>query len=132
MAQSSLYPKRTRRPGINTMIQKLNDTNEKIAAWLTRRIGTMWCAYAFSLMVLPGFRECHNLHDWIQYFSTAYLQLVMLPLIMVGTSVLSKASEKRSQEDHVAVMESHQSILDELTEIKQMHDDIKILIVSKG
>ena len=49
----------------------------------------------------------------IQYISSAFLQLVFLPLIMVGQSVLNKESEKMAKEDH-------QMIMNELKEIREI------------
>ena len=91
---------------------KIRKINESIAAACTSAIGTMWCVYLFvGLTMLPLFFPSTDRE--IQYISSAFLQLVFLPLIMVGQSVLNKESEKRARQDH-------QMILDELKEIREI------------
>jgi len=72
--------------------------NGVIAIWLTRIVGTMWCAYAFAvlaLLVLPD--AIHGgLLTLIQWISQTFIQLVMLSVIMVGQNLLGKASDKRA------------------------------------
>jgi hypothetical protein len=91
---------------------KIRKINESIAAACTTAIGTMWCVYLFvGLTMLPLFFP--SIDREIQYISSAFLQLVFLPLIMVGQSVLNKESEKMAKEDH-------QMIMNELKEIREI------------
>ena len=91
---------------------KIRKINESIAAACTSAIGTMWCVYLFvGLTMLPLFFPSTDRE--IQYISSAFLQLVFLPLIMVGQSVLNKESEKMAKEDH-------QMIMNELKEIREI------------
>ena len=72
--------------------------NGTIAIWLTRVVGTMWCAYLFAvlaLLVLPD--AIHGgLLTLIQWVSQTFIQLVMLSVIMVGQNLLGKASDERA------------------------------------
>ena len=72
--------------------------NGTIAIWLTRVVGTMWCAYLFAvlaLLVLPD--AIHGgLLTLIQWVSQTFIQLVMLSVIMVGQNLLGKASDVRA------------------------------------
>jgi len=78
--------------------------NERIALIVTRYVGTMWCAYAFLfLAMLPVFVPSTEI--WVQYTSSAVLQLILLPLIMVGQALEGRAAEQRAVQDHAAIME---------------------------
>src|SRR5579859_226874 len=70
--------------------------NEWLAARITATVSTMWCAYAFVLLALSGFPGLHaTTTQYVQWFSQTFLQLVFLPVLAVGTAVLSRASERR-------------------------------------
>jgi hypothetical protein len=73
--------------------------NGRIAVTLTRIVGTMWCAYAFAvlaLVALPDALQSGGLLPLIQWLSQTFIQLVMLSVIMVGQSILAKASDRRA------------------------------------
>ncbi len=74
--------------------------NGKIAVFLTRTIGTMWCAYVFAalaLFALPDAVKSHSLLAIIQWVSQTFIQLVMLSVIMVGQNILSQAGDRRAE-----------------------------------
>ena len=73
--------------------------NGKIAMLLTTTVGTMWCAYAFSVLALVALPSALNggLLTMIQWVSQTFIQLVMLSVIMVGQNILGKASDKRAE-----------------------------------
>ncbi len=68
--------------------------NERIAQWLTRVVGTMWCAYGFLALatvpiVVPAWTPV------VQFISSGVLQLVLLPVIMVGQAVQNRSADRR-------------------------------------
>ena len=72
--------------------------NGKIALILTTVVGTMWCAYAFSmlaLIALPAAVGGGSL-ALVQWVSQTFIQLVMLSVIMVGQNILARSSDKRA------------------------------------
>jgi len=74
--------------------------NGKIALTLTTVVGTMWCAYAFSVLAffaLPSAISSGSVLQLIQWLSQTFIQLVMLSVIMVGQNILSRASDKRAE-----------------------------------
>lgn len=87
--------------------------NEKIAVWVVRKIATMTCVYAFTIWALLPLVD-PNLQSIVFYVSGGILQLVLLPLIMVGSDIISRNTEVRAAEDHTAIMA-------ELAEIKEIH-----------
>lgn len=70
--------------------------NDWLAARITAVVSTMWCAYAFVLLAASGFPGLRSTPtQLVQWFSQTFLQLVFLPILAVGTAVLSRASERR-------------------------------------
>jgi len=72
--------------------------NGKIALILTTAVGTMWAAYAFTLLALVALPQALNggVLALVQWISQTFIQLVMLSVIMVGQNILAKASDKRA------------------------------------
>lgn len=72
--------------------------NGRIAVWLTAMVGTMWCAYIFSILALLVVPDAIHggLLTFIQWVSQTFIQLVMLSVIMVGQNILGMAADKRA------------------------------------
>lgn len=112
------------------MLRWLSALNESIAIKATTLIGTMSCVYLFTLWsILPI--AFGGSRDVVFYVSGGILQLVLLPLIMVGSSLLSRVTEERAKEDHTALMTEVgeiREILDDVREevvlLKQIHDAV--------
>jgi hypothetical protein len=84
--------------------------NAKFAVLVTRLVGTMWCAYLFTIIALLGLSPAlkpggEGLVAWI---AQTFIQLVLLSIIMVGQNVQSIASDKRAEstyDDTVAILD---------------------------
>jgi len=63
---------------------------------VTRAVGTMWTAYAFTLLALYGLPAA--LHGgppaFVQWASSQFIQLVLLPIIIVGSAVLAEVTDR--------------------------------------
>jgi hypothetical protein len=73
--------------------------NAKLAVLITRLVGTMWCAYLFTVIALIGLPPAlkpggEGIVSWI---AQTFLQLVLLSVIMVGQNVQSLAADARSE-----------------------------------
>jgi len=84
--------------------QYLWSLNSSIAMRVILALSTMECAYLFTIwsilpLLYPGSR------DFVFYISGGILQLVLLPLILVGQNILNQKTEVRAEADHKAVME---------------------------
>ena len=119
------------------MLKKMSDFNDNLAGKVTMVVGTMWCAYAFAVIALLSLKD--NLHDmksFIAWFSSQFLQLVLLSIIMVGTQYLNKASEIRAQQDHETIMaefKQNKEIHRELhKELKLQIEELKVLAAANG
>jgi hypothetical protein len=77
--------------------------NDFIAVKITKAVGTMWCAYAFLLLdlfMLPPVIKAGNVMVWVTYIAQTVLQLVLLPIIMVGQNVIQAQNESKADTDH--------------------------------
>lgn len=85
--------------------------NEKLGLGITKRVGTMWAAYAFFALTLVSLPSVIMKGDSIQivaWIAQTFLQLVLLPIIIVGQNIQAAAAEKRAiltYEDAAAVLE---------------------------
>jgi len=74
--------------------------NAKVGLFITMVVGTMWCAYLFGLLALVSLPAAVKTADKIiiiSWIAQTFLQLVLLPIIIVGQNVQAAASDKRSQ-----------------------------------
>lgn len=92
--------------------------NNALALKITNVVGSMWSAYLFallSLMSLPAILVAINPHfrsdfpSWIiaasmitliAWISQNFLQLVLLPVIMVGQNVIQGQQDAKAETDH--------------------------------
>lgn len=71
---------------------------EKAALWVTNRIGTIsFTIFCVVLVSVPLIWT--EAIPMIQYISSGYLQLVLLPLIMVGQNLQERRAEVRTEAD---------------------------------
>ena len=94
-------------------MDKVNTFNAKVAVLVTNVVGSMWCAYVFTLLalcslpaVLSGFAVFgHTFPNWliktsvialVAWIAQTFLQLVLLSVIMVGQAVQSAAADARA------------------------------------
>ncbi len=90
--------------------------NAKVGLKITVIVGTMWCAYLFTLIALisaPSAFTSGNLLIIVSWIAQTFLQLVLLPIIIVGQNVQAAAADARSQatfDDAAAVLEEAKQI----------------------
>ena len=89
----------------------LGRINAAIAVRITKVVGTMYCAYVFTLIALvalPTIIKTGNPTGLVNWVSSNFLQLVLLPIIIVGQNVISAAQDKRAEADHKTLTALHQ------------------------
>jgi hypothetical protein len=90
--------------------------NAKIGLRITIIVGTMWAAYLFTLLAfvsLPSTIKAHSATVLVLWLSSEFLQLVLLPIIIVGQNIQATAADARAQatyNDAVAVLEEAKQI----------------------
>ncbi len=85
--------------------------NAAVAVLVTKVVGTMYCAYAFTLIALvalPAALAQGSPTVLVNWLSSNFLQLVLLPIILVGQSVISKAQDARAEADHETLTALHE------------------------
>jgi len=104
--------------------------NTRVAVGVTRMVGSMWCAYLFGLLALISFPSAIRSHDPIiivAWIAQTFLQLVLLPIIIVGQNVQAAASDARAESDHETLLAIH-TLTSEVHEIANQQTAIlKIL-----
>lgn len=84
--------------------------NTLVAVNITKYVGSMWCAYIFALIsvvALPAAIASHDPIIIVAWVSQAFLQLVLLPIIIVGQNVQAEASDARALSDHETLIAIH-------------------------
>ncbi len=92
--------------------------NAKVGLKVTLVVGTMWCAYVFMLLALvsaPSALKSGNSIIIIAWIAQTFLQLVLLPIIIVGQNIQAAAADARSQ----ATYDDAAAILDEAKQIQE-------------
>jgi hypothetical protein len=100
-------------------VDRIRSFNNRFAIKLTAVVGTMWCAYFFTLIALKGLpgaiESSASTHgdSLVSWFAQTFVQLVLLSVIMVGQNLQSAETELRDGEqnelikDQLARQERH-------------------------
>ena len=100
---------------VNKVHRAEQGINTRIAGVLTRIVGSMPTAYVFAVLALVGL--CAIL-GWLNplvallvaWLSQTLIQLVLLPVIMVGQNVLSRHQELQADETFATTEKSYHDI----------------------
>jgi hypothetical protein len=97
--------------------------NTSLAVIITRSVGTMWAAYVFTLIAVGGaVAVITNSAFWTAVsvlISQTFLQLVLLPIIIVGQNVISASQDARAEADHLTLTTLHTINVQQLEILKQ-------------
>ena len=76
--------------------------NNWLAVKITAVVGTMWCAYAFTILALVSLPDAikGGRSTLVAWLAQTFLQLVLLSIIMVGQKVAAAASDKQAQQTY--------------------------------
>jgi len=91
--------------------------NQRFGLAITKSVGTMWAAYAFfalSLVSLPAAIMTGDTVIIVAWVAQTFLQLVLLPIIIVGQNLQAAKTEIRA----IATYEDATAILEEAKEIQ--------------
>ena len=85
---------------------------DKAALFITKIVGTMWCAMAFTVLALISFPAAIHggTSTTISWIAQTFLQLVLLSIIMVGQNLQSRHSELRADADYETNIEAKKEI----------------------
>jgi len=113
--------------------------NDWLAVTITNIVGTMWCAYAFGCLALVSLPAAirGGTATLVAWIAQTFLQLVLLPIIIVGQNIQAKTSDKRAEEtykDAEAVLHEAMQIQAHLTAqdvaIQRQLNELKQLVAA--
>lgn len=82
--------------------------NANVGLRVTQIVGTMWCAYAFAVLTLFGLPAAlAGPKAFVAWASSQFIQLILLPIIIVGQNIQAAAADGRAQatyDDAAAVL----------------------------
>ena len=132
---------------------KVNDervvVNGKVALIITAVVGTMWCAYIFTLIALislPSAIASGQAIVIVAWIAQTFIQLVLLPIIIVGQNIQGKAADKRSEQTYndaeailseclqlQAHLQAQDTVLDDvIAHVKKHHEELQKLSARVG
>jgi len=103
---------------------------------ITLLVGTMWAAYLFAAIAfvsLPSTIRTHSPTVLVLWLSSEFIQLVLLPIIIVGQNIQSRAADARAAKTFEDVEDARKKIehaidlLDVRTE-GGLHDAVAMVI----
>jgi len=102
---------------------RVGEFNSRLAVGITKYVGTMWAAYVFAVIgitslvgAVTGNIELTLLAGGL---SSYFLQLVLLPIIMVGQNVISASQDARAEGDHLTLTALHTMNVRQLEMLEQ-------------
>jgi hypothetical protein len=127
-------------------VQRLN---ARIALKITAGVGTMWCAYIFTLIALislPAAISSGQAIVIVAWIAQTFIQLVLLPIIIVGQNIQGKAADKRSEQTYndaeailseclqlQAHLQAQDTVLDDvIAHVKRHHEELQDLAARVG
>jgi len=99
--------------------------NSRLAVLITRSVGTMWTAYLFALIALislPAAIATHSSLVIVAWVAQTFLQLVLLPIIIVGQNVISASQDARAEADHITLTTLHSINVQQLELLKHQRE----------
>lgn len=105
--------------------------NGRIGLFITTIVGTMECAYVFCIIAAVGGYAIvagnQTLNLVVILISQTFLQLVLLPVIIVGQNIQGRAADQRAVEtykDAEAILQACVHLQDHLMAQDKLLDDI--------
>jgi len=105
-------------------------SNAWLAVKITRAVGSMWCAYIFAIIALislPAALQSGDKIIIIGWIAQTFLQLVLLPIIIVGQNVQAVSSDARALADHETLDAVHTLTVAVHTINEQQTEILKLL-----
>jgi hypothetical protein len=99
--------------------------NSRLAVVITKSVGTMWAAYLFVLIGLVSLPQAWaafirgDTFTGVAWLSQSFLQLVLLPIIIVGQNVISASQDARAEADHITLTTLHAMNVRQLQMLEQ-------------
>jgi hypothetical protein len=112
-------PPTVRKAAVKMHTTAVGRFNNSVGLRITKSVGTMWAAYAFAILALislPAALMSGSAIIIVAWIAQTFLQLVLLPVIIVGQNIQAAASDDRAN----ATYKDAGAILEEAKQI-QLH-----------
>jgi hypothetical protein len=109
--------------------------NAAVAVRITKIVGRMYCAYVFTLVALvalPAAIQQGSVTVLVNWLSSNFLQLVLLPIIIVGQNVISAAQDARAEADHETLTALHQMSKQQIKILEGQNEILDLLRQKAG
>jgi ferritin len=90
----------------------------------------MYCFYLFNVIALLSAKaafETHNLVPIVNWVSSNWIQLILLPAIMVAQNVAQQATDAKTESDHMTLTYLANLQDEQMTELKNQTDILNYL-----
>jgi len=106
--------------------------NARFGLKITLVVGTMWAAYVFTILALFALPSAirQGTYFVVVWLSSSFLQLVLLPIIIVGQNIQAAVADKRAEDTY----KDAEAVLREAEEIQKhllAQDEIITSIVER-
>lgn len=108
--------------------------HEQIGVFISNWVGTMYCAYLFCLfafVALPQAISQHSLTVLVNWASSNWAQLVLLPIILVSQNIKEKSNDRKFAEIYKDTEELKTGMKDVAADVKDIKLGINMLQIIK-
>jgi hypothetical protein len=99
--------------------------NAAVGLKITLLVGTMWAAYLFAVIAfvsLPSTIKQHSATVIVLWLSSEFIQLILLPIIIVGQNIQSRAADARAAKTFEDVEDARRKI-EHTIDLLDVHTD---------
>jgi hypothetical protein len=114
----------------NKLLKHGKNFNDRFAIWIATHVGSMYCFYLFNILAFLSAKaafQTHNLVPIVNWLSSNWIQLVLLPAIMVAQNVAQKATDAKADSDHVTLTYLANLQDEQMIELKNQTKMLEIL-----
>ncbi len=112
------------------LLKKERSFNDKFAIWIATHVGSMYTFYLFNMIAFLSAKaafQTHNLVPIVNWVSSNWIQLILLPAIMVAQNVAQKATDAKAEADHVTLTYLANLQDEQMVELKNQSKILEIL-----
>ncbi len=116
------------------LLSREKSFNDRLAVWIGTHVGSMYSFYLFNVIAFLSLKsalETHNLVPIINWVSSNWLQLVLLPAIMVAQNVAQSATDAKSEADHMTLTYLANLQDEQMVELKNQTKILSVLEKNK-
>lgn len=116
---------------VNKQHKQTLTKSERLAVWITNHIGTMYCVFLFALIGTGSLIGVISNNAFLAIlfgaFSSYFLQLVLLPLIMLGQNIQQRHAELVAEEDYQTDVKNELETMEIHRKLDVLNSEIKII-----